>query len=64
MTHQDILNKISVFCERPVDNSTELKQPLWDFYHSFFFAFTVVSTIGKLNFKIIMHLIKKKKKII
>ncbi|XP_026752699.2 open rectifier potassium channel protein 1 [Galleria mellonella] len=54
-----ILNKLSVYCGKPMYNSTaeEDETPLkWDFYHSFFFSYTVVSTIGYGNLAPTTHL--------
>lgn len=45
----DILQKVSTYCRKPVTNHTldEFVPPyLWSFYHSVFFAFTVCSTLG------------------
>lgn len=50
---ENILNEVSNYCEKPVQNQSEndLEQPyVWNFYHSFFFSFTVCSTVGKLVF--------------
>uniref|UniRef100_A0A336MPH0 CSON014885 protein n=2 Tax=Culicoides sonorensis TaxID=179676 RepID=A0A336MPH0_CULSO len=47
-----ILNEISSFCEKSVHNDTTeyLEKPyIWNFYHSFFFSFTVCSTVGYGN---------------
>lgn len=47
--HTDILDKITEYCgksvHKPMTNETEHRQ--WDFYNSFYFAYTVVSTIGR-----------------
>ncbi|KAM3961967.1 open rectifier K[+] channel 1 [Aphomia sociella] len=54
-----ILNKLSIYCGKPMFNSTaeEDEAPLkWDFYHSFFFSYTVVSTIGYGNLAPTTHL--------
>ncbi|XP_059062633.1 uncharacterized protein LOC131855380 [Achroia grisella] len=54
-----ILNKLSVYCGKPMYNSTaeEDEPPVkWDFYHSFFFSYTVVSTIGYGNLAPTTHL--------
>lgn len=45
-----ILRKLSDYCGKSMFNyTTEDAEPpfRWDFYHSFFFSYTVVSTIGK-----------------
>lgn len=50
-TKQDsILRKVSEYCGKPMYNiTTDEEEPpyMWDFYHSLFFSYTVVSTIGK-----------------
>jgi hypothetical protein len=45
----EILEKISKYCGKSVKNYTEneVDHLQWDFYNSFYFAYTVVSTIGK-----------------
>lgn len=46
-----ILKKLSDYCGKSMFNYTaeDAEPPYkWDFYHSFFFSYTVVSTIGKL----------------
>lgn len=46
---ETILRKLSAYCGKSVLNSTteDTEAPYkWDFYHSFFFSYTVVSTIG------------------
>lgn len=45
----EILAKLTKYCGKSVDNYTEGEvDPLkWDFYNSFYFAYTVVSTIGE-----------------
>ncbi|GAB0094942.1 open rectifier potassium channel protein 1 [Sergentomyia squamirostris] len=48
----ELLEKISVYCEKPVTNYTEdkyLDPYVWTFYHSFYFVFTVISTVGYGN---------------
>ncbi|OAD56477.1 Open rectifier potassium channel protein 1 [Eufriesea mexicana] len=49
--HDEILRKLSRYCGKSVYNYTENEiDPLkWDFYNSFYFAYTVVSTIGYGN---------------
>lgn len=44
----DLLDKMSTYCTRTMTNTSESEEPapVWDFYHSFFFSYTVVSTIG------------------
>ena len=49
-----ILRKLSEYCGKSMFNyTTEDAEPpyKWDFYHSFFFSYTVVSTIGKILLK-------------
>lgn len=49
---QRLLIRISNYCEKKVTNYTldEYEDPyVWDFYHSFYFAFIVCSTIGYGN---------------
>ncbi|XP_015125527.1 open rectifier potassium channel protein 1 [Diachasma alloeum] len=47
----EILEKLTVYCGKSVYNYSENEEdPLkWDFYNSFYFAYTVVSTIGYGN---------------
>uniref|UniRef100_A0A6B2EDJ6 Putative open rectifier potassium channel protein 1 n=1 Tax=Phlebotomus kandelakii TaxID=1109342 RepID=A0A6B2EDJ6_9DIPT len=48
----ELLEKVSVYCEKPVTNYTEDKYMdpyVWTFYHSFYFVFTVISTVGYGN---------------
>lgn len=49
--HDEILGKLTQYCGKSVYNYTEGEtDPLkWDFYNSFYFAYTVVSTIGYGN---------------
>ena len=49
--HDEILGKLTRYCGKSVYNYTEGEtDPLkWDFYNSFYFAYTVVSTIGYGN---------------
>ncbi|XP_029034156.1 open rectifier potassium channel protein 1 [Osmia bicornis bicornis] len=49
--YDEIFGKLSVYCGKSVSNYTEGEtDPLkWDFYNSFYFAYTVVSTIGYGN---------------
>ncbi|KAJ2951727.1 hypothetical protein O0L34_g13891 [Tuta absoluta] len=54
-----ILRKLSTYCGKPMFNATtEDEEPpfKWDFYHSFFFSYTVVSTIGYGNLAPTTHL--------
>lgn len=47
---ESVLEEISNYCEKSVKNNTDeyLDKPyIWNFYHSFFFSFTVCSTVGK-----------------
>lgn len=46
----EILEKLTAYCGKSVYNYTENETDnlKWDFYNSFYFAYTVVSTIGKL----------------
>ncbi|CAK1543003.1 unnamed protein product [Leptosia nina] len=59
-TKQDsILRKLSEYCGKPMYNiTTEDEEPpyMWDFYHSLFFSYTVVSTIGYGNLSPTTHL--------
>lgn len=53
-TQDEVLQKISNYCDKPVTNYTieELDNYVpfrWTFYHAFFFAFTVCSTVGYGN---------------
>ncbi|XP_048511601.1 open rectifier potassium channel protein 1 [Athalia rosae] len=47
----EIFEKLSIYCGKSVFNYTENEVDLykWDFYNSFYFAYTVVSTIGYGN---------------
>ncbi|XP_046594345.1 open rectifier potassium channel protein 1 [Neodiprion lecontei] len=47
----EIFEKLTAYCGKPVSNYTEgeVDQYKWDFYNSFYFAYTVVSTIGYGN---------------
>ncbi|XP_068970541.1 open rectifier potassium channel protein 1 [Bombus flavifrons] len=49
--HDEILGKLTRYCGKSVYNYTDNEtDPLkWDFYNSFYFAYTVVSTIGYGN---------------
>ncbi|XP_075977013.1 open rectifier K[+] channel 1 [Anticarsia gemmatalis] len=54
-----IIRKLSDYCGKPFFNdTTEDNEPpyRWDFYHSFFFSYTVVSTIGYGNLAPTTHL--------
>ncbi|XP_072937420.1 uncharacterized protein Ork1 [Epargyreus clarus] len=54
-----ILRKLSGYCGKSMFNyTTEDEEPpvKWDFYHSFFFSYTVVSTIGYGNLAPTTHL--------
>ncbi|CAH2041569.1 unnamed protein product, partial [Iphiclides podalirius] len=54
-----ILRKLSDYCGKSMFNyTTEDEEPpfKWDFYHSFFFSYTVVSTIGYGNLAPTTHL--------
>lgn len=45
----DVLKMVGDYCGKPVSNYTDdpIRTELtWTFYHSFFFAFTVCSTVG------------------
>lgn len=48
---QYILEQVNDYCEKPVtavDLEAALDEPyVWTFYHSFFFSFTVSSTVGE-----------------
>ncbi|KAJ8679316.1 hypothetical protein QAD02_015103 [Eretmocerus hayati] len=50
-TQDEIFKKLSSYCGKSVHNySEDESDPLkWDFYNSFYFAYTVVSTIGYGN---------------
>lgn len=50
--HRVILDKLSSYCGKSFHNYSdgETDQSKWDFYNSFYFAYTVVSTIGKVFF--------------
>jgi hypothetical protein len=45
----EILDKLTRYCGKSVHNYSdgEFDPIKWDFYNSFYFAYTVVSTIGK-----------------
>lgn len=46
----DIIQMVGDYCGKPVSNYTDdpIKTQLtWSFYHAFFFAFTVCSTVGE-----------------
>lgn len=46
----DVIKMVGDYCGKPVSNYTEdpiKTQMTWSFYHAFFFAFTVCSTVGK-----------------
>jgi len=46
----EILERISDYCGKPVTLPTQNDTPYtWTFYHAFFFAFTVCSTVGYGN---------------
>lgn len=50
---ENILDEISNYCDKSVKNVTEVhsnKPYIWTFYHSFFFSFTVCSTVGKVYY--------------
>lgn len=49
--HRVILEKLSSYCGKSFHNYSdgETDQSKWDFYNSFYFAYTVVSTIGYGN---------------
>ncbi|XP_076641692.1 open rectifier K[+] channel 1 isoform X2 [Halictus rubicundus] len=49
--HDEILGKLTDYCGKSVYNYTENETDYlrWDFYNSFYFAYTVVSTIGYGN---------------
>lgn len=51
-TQDEILNRISDYCGKLVtDHTKDETEPYykWTFYHAFFFAFTVCSTVGYGN---------------
>ncbi|ALC48384.1 Ork1 [Drosophila busckii] len=51
-TQNDILERISDYCGKPVTDYTQDEYEIpytWTFYHAFFFAFTVCSTVGYGN---------------
>lgn len=51
-TQNEVLERISDYCGKPVTDyrNDEYEIPYtWTFYHSFFFAFTVCSTVGYGN---------------
>ncbi|KAM0727834.1 Open rectifier potassium channel protein 1 [Formica fusca] len=50
-TQKEIFDKLTDYCGKPVHNYTEgeVDPHKWDFYNSFYFAYTVVSTIGYGN---------------
>ncbi|KAL9881378.1 open rectifier K[+] channel 1 isoform 1-T7 [Glossina fuscipes fuscipes] len=51
-TQNTILKRISDYCDKPVTDYRNDKYEIpytWTFYHSFFFAFTVCSTVGYGN---------------
>ncbi|XP_017002353.2 open rectifier potassium channel protein 1 isoform X1 [Drosophila takahashii] len=49
-TQNEILERISDYCGKPVTLPTQNDTPYtWTFYHAFFFAFTVCSTVGYGN---------------
>ena len=56
---KEIFDKLTKYCERSVHDISddEVDHLKWDFYNSFYYAYTVVSTIGELNSH--LHLIKK-----
>lgn len=49
---EDLFVKLTEYCGSTMMNVSESDEaiPVWDFYHSFFFSYTVVSTIGKCRF--------------
>lgn len=53
----EILEILTRYCGKSVYNYTENEtDPLkWDFYNSFYFAYTVVSTIGKCPISSVQH---------
>ncbi|XP_017089016.2 open rectifier potassium channel protein 1 isoform X1 [Drosophila bipectinata] len=51
-TQNEILERISDYCGKPVTDYTKDEYEIpytWTFYHAFFFAFTVCSTVGYGN---------------
>lgn len=51
-TKDEILERISDYCGKPVTDYTKDEYEIpytWTFYHAFFFAFTVCSTVGYGN---------------
>lgn len=50
----EILQKLTEYCGKSVYNYTEGEEDRhqWDFYNSFYFAYTVVSTIGRFAFNL------------
>lgn len=49
---KEVLERVSSYCMFPVTHpdSDEYETPyIWTFYHSFYFVFTVVSTVGYGN---------------
>ncbi|KAH8245592.1 hypothetical protein KR032_012254 [Drosophila birchii] len=51
-TQNEILERISDYCDKPVTDYTKDEHDIpytWTFYHAFFFAFTVCSTVGYGN---------------
>lgn len=51
-TKEQILERISDYCGKPVTDYTKDEYEIpytWTFYHAFFFAFTVCSTVGYGN---------------
>lgn len=51
-TQNEVLDRITDYCGKPVTDhrNDEYEIPFtWTFYHSFFFAFTVCSTVGYGN---------------
>lgn len=43
---EDLLSRLSDYCGKPMDDKEDSEPLKWDFYNSFYFAYTVVSTIG------------------
>ncbi|XP_020805062.1 open rectifier potassium channel protein 1 isoform X2 [Drosophila serrata] len=51
-TQNEILDRITAYCGKPVTDYTKDEHDIpytWTFYHAFFFAFTVCSTVGYGN---------------